>query len=450
MDITKSRLLLPLSLFIIFLIIVLLPLHPFLSTWLGTSIGPLLLWKSWKELLIVSTLISLIIFVLMANGKIKKQIFTNKIILLILSFAVLCTVSTFIALINGADKEAIVAGSLIGLRYFALFVLAYITISIYTPSRQSLEKRAMHFLVIVGVLLSILGAIQVFLLPKMFLAGFGYDALFTIPPFLLVDDNPNALRAFATLRGPNDYGAYLIMSFIATLALFHRYKYKAVAALGIILVGILLSASRSAFIGLVVATVVYVVVKDGITWIRKFSTKQLTLVFTALLTSMVLLAYISVTYAPLRLAVFHSSPSDAHLFEGSTEAHFNSTYEGMKRIDDNALGCGMGCAGPASYYSDTPRISENYYVQIAEEVGVFGVLIWLTIFVLVMKQLYEIYKSNGSEIALVLLSSGAGIATIGLLLHVWADDPLSMTWWALAGIVLGVFASQKQRKPLSL
>ena len=35
-------------------IVALMPVHAFVSTWLGTMIGPLLVWKSWKEILLAA------------------------------------------------------------------------------------------------------------------------------------------------------------------------------------------------------------------------------------------------------------------------------------------------------------------------------------------------------------------------------------------------------------
>ena len=54
--------------------------------------------------------------------------------------------------------------------------------------------------------------------PLDFLTHFGYNKDTTIAPYDLIDANPNAPRAFATLRGPNDYGAYLILPLVIVLA----------------------------------------------------------------------------------------------------------------------------------------------------------------------------------------------------------------------------------------
>jgi hypothetical protein len=49
-------------------------------------------------------------------------------------------------------------------------------------------------------------------------------------------------------------------------------------------------------------------------------------------------------------------------------------------------------------------------------------------------------------LARVLLAALAGYIVIGMLLHVWADDPLSMTWWMLIGALLGYNERQQWKK----
>ena len=64
---------------------------------------------------------------------------------------------------------------------------------------------------------------------------FGYDKLLTIAPYVLLDSNQDALRAFATMRGPNDFGSYLLLPLLLALALVIDQKRNilAGAALGL-------------------------------------------------------------------------------------------------------------------------------------------------------------------------------------------------------------------------
>ena len=136
----------------------------------------------------------------------------------------------------------------------------------------------------------------------------------------------------------------------------------------------------------------------------------------------------------VRLAVFHSSPGDSSLTEGSNDKHWEATAQGIQDVVRHPWGSGPGSAGPASFYNSAGTdLSENYYVQIAQEVGLIGLGLFIAINVLVVR---SIVRRSGILPA-ALVASFAGISLINLLLHGWADDPLSLTWWALAGLYVG-------------
>jgi hypothetical protein len=103
-------------------------------------------------------------------------------------------------------------------------------------------------------------------------------------------------------------------------------------------------------------------------------------------------------------------------------------------IVQNPFGSGPGSAGPASFYNSNaqPIISESYFVQLGQEVGVLGLLLFLLICGYTAKMLYR----QKDATAQVLLASFAGLSVISIFLHGWADDPTAMTWWGLAGLFL--------------
>jgi predicted membrane channel-forming protein YqfA (hemolysin III family) len=55
------------------------------------------------------------------------------------------------------------------------------------------------------------------------------------------------------------------------------------------------------------------------------------------------------------------------------------------------------------------------------------------LFVVVMRGLWA---RRSDRLALWVFICGVTIGVVGLLLHIWSDDPLSITWWLLAGAVL--------------
>ncbi len=419
------------------LVLVLMPLHAFLSTWGGTAIGPLWLWKSWKEILLLM-LVGLTVCWLVSKPKIIKKLSRNPLIILVTTYVALHLI-LLIIFADENNQDAAAAGLAMNLRYLGAASLAYLLFAFGNLQKQWIE-RALWFVLIAGLILAVLGIVQVFLLPADYLVMFGYSDS-TISPAVLIDNQPDLLRAFATLRGPNDFGAFLILPFIVTIAWFKRFPlWVSISILTVISWAVILSSSRSAVVGLAVAVASYGLLVTG----KRLSYKTVTIVMSSLIVVSIIGLYASLNIAVVRQAIFHSSPGDSSLTEGSTDKHIQATVGGIVRVVEDPLGCGVGCAGPASYYGPDPRISENYIVQIAEEIGVIGVVLFLSIVGLVG---YKLFRSQDhTEASTILLSALLGYIAIAMLLHVWSDDPLSITWWLLAGAVIGYNESKTWKK----
>lgn len=420
-------------------IFVLLPFHAFISTWGGTAIGPLWLWKSWKELLLVALFVVTLGW-LVSSSRRLRELFAKPYVLL-LSLYVLLTLLLAVVFFRQNGSEATAAGLAMNLRYLLIAVLAY-SLLCYSNVREEWLKKAAWFLVGVGTFVATLGIIQALLLPSDFLARFGYDKETTIAPVTLIDDNPNLLRAFATLRGPNDFGAFLILPIILVIAYAKRLPvWVAVSSMFFMSWALVLSSSRSAWLGALAAIAVFA----GLYATKRLRRRYIVSGLAALIVTGAIGLYAAINVPVLRMAIFHSSPGDPSLTEGSTDNHLTATLDGAERVAGNPLGCGPGCAGPASYYGDDgARISENYFVQIAEEVGIVGFTIFAALLAMIGRELFRLAKTQ--VLARVLLAALAGYVVIGMLLHVWADDPLSMTWWLLVGAVLGYNERQQWKK----
>lgn len=412
-------------------ILVLMPFHAFLSTWAGSVFGGIELWKSWKELLLVLASAPLVVWLTLKPSR-WRVLFKDPLAWWLVAFIV---VLGFVSLLHFHDNgvSATMAGLAMTGRYLLIFALAYTLFLYGSWNWPEIRRYAAGYLVGIGLFISLLGIIQVQLLPNDFLVQFGYNKETTIAPYTLIDENPEAPRAFATLRGPNDFGAFLILPLLLTLIAAWRNKWWLIGS-GVILFALFESASRSAWLGAVAAIIALLVMTYG----RKIITSrkgQIGLVGVVALAIVVAVAAVSIP--SVRLEIFHSSPDDSSLTEGSTDNHWSATAGGIQRVLANPLGCGAGCAGPASYYGEHPKISENYYVQIAEETGISGLILWIGIAVMVVQRLW---KRRDDYLARALLAAFVGISVIGFLLHVWADDPLSLTWWLLSGITLGYYA----------
>jgi len=419
-------------------ILILMPIHAFVSTWGGTAIGPLWLWKSWKEILIA--LLTLVTSGwLVCNPSVLWPLLKKPLVLTLVAYLLL-TVILAVLYRHENGTDATMAGLAMNLRYLGVAALGYLLFR-YSKLPVTWLAKAGWVLVGAGVLMSIVGIIQVLVLPSGFLAQFGYNDTTTISPNVLIDNDPDLLRAFATLRGPNDFGAFLILPIILVIAQLRRLPvWFSAASLTVMGWALLLSGSRSAWIGALIAVAVYLVTSAG----KAVSKKQLVGAVTTAAFLGLVTFYAAVNIPVLRMAIFHSSPGDSSLTEGSTDDHLSATLSGVERVVENPLGCGPGCAGPASYYGDSPQISENYFVQIAEETGVVGLILFLLLVGLVAYALYT--QSQGRTLSKALFATLIGYGAIGLLLHVWSDDPLSITWWMLVGALIGYNESQQWKK----
>lgn len=420
-------------------IIVVLPIHAFISTWGGTEIGPIWFWKSWKELLLIPAVVITGIWAL-SQAKARTELLSDHLIQLIVAFSVIVLAYTATGIASNG-KDAALAGLAFDLRYFVMFVLAYILFRYGNFDTTRWIHVASRAIVVIGVALAVVGILQVTIIPRDFLSNFGYEKFVTIAPYLTIDEkDPDLIRAFATLRGPNDYGAYLTVALAFALVSIASLRNKIIAS-GVIAAGIFASHSRSAYLAAIAVVGLWILMTLGVARIKRYWKYGV-----LALLGIVLVAALTFTSPTVRLIVFHSADGET-LTEGNIDAHGQAIIDTSERVGDNPLGCGTGCSGPASYYGPNAKISENYFLQIAEEYGVVGFALWIAIFIAVMRRLYAASKNDAAR---ALYISGIGLTIIGVLLHVWADDPLSMTWWGIAGAVLGVATSKKLRKALSL
>ncbi len=125
-------------------ILALVPVHGFLSTWAFTNFGYELVFKSWKEILLIIMAVSSI-YVLLKNPKILKTIASRTINKLIVAYAFLHLV---VALFTEQTSEALWHGLAINLRFLAFFVIAQILVEL-TPGKQFKKLTVRVVLVVV-------------------------------------------------------------------------------------------------------------------------------------------------------------------------------------------------------------------------------------------------------------------------------------------------------------
>jgi hypothetical protein len=409
-------------------ILVLLPLHGFISTWGGTAIGPLLVWKSWKEILLLA-LVPIVVLYCVLRPDVAKKVWDRWLMRLIAIYVLLHIV---FAIVSHASPQAVIAGLLMNLRFLFICVLGFLISKSEHPWTKKLWHWAPTWVFVTTIVLSIMAIAQVTFLPKDFLAQFGYGPD-TVAPYTVIDSQPNAIRAQATFDGPNPLGAYLLISLAVSLVLVVRQRRNILAglSLGLGVYALVLTSSRSAWLGAgaVLGVLVLTLVPRAklLHWAKWGAIPALIIAGGFLWAAM--------TIPSLRLGVFHSATYRASLTTGSSDKHWFEIENGLTDVKTHLLGQGVGTAGPASYYNqnDHPKIAENYFIQLAQEVGIFGVSLFILISAGII---YLLWQRRSDPWAKALLASFVGITVINFFLHGWADDPTAMTWWGIAGLYL--------------
>jgi hypothetical protein len=401
-------------------------LHAPLSVGLGVLLPAYdLLIKSWKEILMLA-LIPMAVIIISRRGM-WRLLASDWIFRLIVAYAGL-HVALVAFMYNGVSSTA--AGLAIDLRYVLYFGLVYVLIRILPVYPRTLLKIGLvGAIIVVGF-----ATLQLFLPPDVLrYIGYSND---TIAPYLTVDQNPDYVRVNSTLRGPNPLGAYagLVLTLLAAAVVRKRLQYnnyKYVIGVGLLalcgLIALWTSYSRSAL----VAAIISVSVVLAITIARQLSRRVWigTFVAVGIIVGGLIAGQNS---AFVSHVILHEDPTEGNSIN-SNDGHFESLQDGFGRMVEQPFGAGVGSTGSASLYSDSPLIIENQYLFIAHEAGWIGLLLFVSLFVLL---LWQLWQKRQDWLALGVFASGIGLALIGLLLPVWVDDTVAIIWWGLAAIAI--------------
>lgn len=424
-------------LWVVLLVIVYLAVHHFLTAFVGSVTGQYAPIKVAKDIVVFTAFVLTLLYSLWFKN-IRQVIWTDFINIAIVTY--MCLHASLMIALDLTSNKAAIAGIIFDLRFLAAFFIVRVLLLHYIKLAKNLALYAGQLLITIGVTLAFIGILQVIALPKDFMSIFGYDGINTIPPFSMVDNRDDTLRAFATMRTPNDFGAYLILPI--TLSLFVFLKKQKVLYLlyaTLMSIGLWLTYSRSAMIGCFIAIVVLIVAAFYAHITRR-------IVYVCLIAAVTGLAatIIAVDSVPsVRVAILHSSETDSSLIEGSTADHIVATKQGINDVIQNPFGYGPGQAGPASFYKTDkqPKIAENYYVQIGQEAGVIGAALFVLICTTIGLRLVKYSELN--ELRFPLLASLIGLSTTAVFLHTWADESVAYTWWIIAAIVFSTLPARR-------
>lgn len=393
------------------LLIVGLPLHAVIVTIFNFSNEQVdLIFRSWKEILLA------VIVLLNLPWAFRNKIWQDKINQLILGFGALHIVYSLFMWEGMATA--------IGLRNNLGFLALYILARRFFSSRQTylryLEKLVLYCGLVVAA-----SVFAEMIWPDLF-AQLNLLKEFTRSEAIQDSD---VIRYHGILSGPLQLGSYLVLPFAIALGKFIKTRsINYVIILTLFSVAIFLSYSRAA-LG---AAVLVALVQLGLMFKHQIALKRALLVGCACLSAFAAIFILALNWRPLSLVVFHAEP-EAALVKSSTVNHVVYAVDGIERIVAQPLGYGVGSAGPASFFAEKSFNPENHFLQIAIEVGVVGLALFMAILYLVARNLFD---------SPVLFSSLMALLAMNMLLHTWTDTATAWTAWILYGAHTALGASR--------
>lgn len=402
-----------------------MPFHIFLSQWLSLLTGGLEAWKIGKDVLLL-TLVLFTICLVFLQGKATSffKILVGAAVLYSLLHLGLWAAHTDLY------ERTAMLGTIYNVRSLGFAVLGAGAVLL-------LSKFAFSSLIklVIGVSTAVtaLGLIQYFL-PSDILTHVGYSLERGVRAAFFIDDNPLFPRIMSTLREPNALGAYLILPAILLSLLVFRVKngnkrYILGGLLGLHLIAIFLTQSRSAWLALLVSLTLAFFWQHR-EWFTQFI-KRFWYVWAALVVVIVAGAVLLRDTTFFQSYVIHSNKAEQVQDLDSNDYHTLLVKQGLEGVRDQPLGHGPGTAGIVSIQNpDGGQLTENYYIQIAYEVGIAG----LALFVAVNAWLYIRIWRRKDYIGVALCAAFWAYFVTNMMLHTWSNEAVAAQWWILAGM----------------
>jgi len=410
-------------------IMVIAPFYAPLSVWAASRLQHADFFKIWKEFALTVLGVILATF-LLTHHKFVRQVIRTRLAVAILAYILLILVTGAYDLVtNRVGDEAVIYGLIVDLRPIAIFSVAFLTFAIGVR-RQILGFPWRRIVLIPAIAVVFFGLLQSTVLPNDILTHVGYGPN-TIEPYQTIDNQPDLVRIQSTLRGANPLGAYLIiiitMTIVALVADKRRRLWWGLFTAGAlaVMVG---SYSRSAEVGLILSMLTLTFMYRG----RHMRQHLVVIVTFIAITAGVGALMLARNNYFVENVVLHSSES-SRSSQSSNSERLAAIGRGANEVIKNPLGTGVGSAGPASLRNTNGpgRIAENYYLQIGQELGVAGMLLFISINIMIGR---ELWRRRSEQLAKILLASLIGLTFVNLVSHAWTDDALAYIWWGLAGI----------------
>jgi hypothetical protein len=417
----------------LFLLLALLPFSAFLKTLIGhlcqLDAGQVVVLTLWKEMVISLLIILTIYQAIKRKGWPFKFSLVDYLILALLGLALLSYLFT------GLSSQAL----LLGIKYDLLFLLFYLAVKSLGFNRQDLKKMLVIIL-ITTVIVVIFSLAQVWLPAELFgLLGYADQKVWqphqNIQSFQIVAGHT---RIPGPLSGPNQLGVYLSFCqlLILGLLMMARKKKHQILLTTIFLVGLIpifFSYSRSAWVGLLIGSMVATVV---FIWQKLKNLSARKRAVTIMVSCLILLL--------VAISIWQIAPANwgEGVISRQTDLQRKSALiQSGQLLIDNPWGVGIGRVGPAAQWLtgiDQAIISENFYLQIGLELGFLGLIIFLLIMIQLIQKTYLGFQDGRDRLKRG-FNLGLGLGLIGVLisglfLHTLTDASLIFTVAILLGI----------------
>ncbi len=402
-------------------LMVYMPFHVFLSQSSSLVTGGLEIWKAAKDVVLYALALACFVRVVQVGGWSNR--FFRLITVAFIAYAALHGLLVVSHSENSLDNELL--GCIYNLRFEAAFMIGYYNAVVKKQAAALFARLAVY----VATLVAVLGVFQYFT-PRDLLSHFGYSIERGVKPNFFIDDKPDLPRVMSVMRDPNTLGAFLLLPFSLYTKGFGTYKDRRCTVLAgtAMLLCLWLTFSRSAWLGLIIVVLTMVLIlRQNNAW--RLFTKYRMYLLVAIVFGATALYAARGTYV-VQNTLLHADKSTVQ--RDSNELRLDFTKNALSQIKKSPFGHGAGTAGLVSIRnSKAVVLTEDYYLQIAYEVGVGGLLLFMGILYLVAMRLWALRLY--SDTAMALLASLAALSFINLLLHMWSGEAVVLYWWLLAG-----------------
>ncbi|MCA9328755.1 O-antigen ligase family protein [Candidatus Saccharibacteria bacterium] len=370
-------------------LVVYMPLHVFIVQSASLVTGGIEVWKAAKDVL-VFLLLPFLVWLAYRRGLFANKLFRT---LFILSALYGLLHGLFLVLDKNDDTGSALVASVYNTRLFVYMLLGWLVST--AKNGEKYLRVLLTAAVIIASIVALFGVLQYFL-PHDLLTHVGYSLERGVKPMFFIDDKPDLPRVMSTLKDPNSFGAYLILPILLTGYAFVKKQVNEKlfirpfrqGTLGVMLAlqitALFLTFSRGAVLGLALSIITILSIATGQRTLRIL--KKYGVLLVGIFVIFGFLGFLAKDTYLVQNVIFHADEST--VLEDPNELRVSLTQKATEEILEEPVGHGPGTAGLVAISNPKGGVlTENYYLQIAYEVGWGGLALLITILSIVTVRL---------------------------------------------------------------